>query len=655
MGGTALLGAALVVSVLPAAQAANPAPDGPAPAGTEVDAAAVLTVSSLSSAGSGSLRAAIKTANSAKKGATIRFSVAGRIKLTKKLPEVRNKVSIDGTSAPGWVDGGPPVVEVDSNGKEGLTLCPKAKWSRIAGLALVGSSTNGLTLHADRVTVIDNYIGVGMSGRADSNAGSGIEVTSDHTRIGLNTSGDSGVLSNLISGNRGNGITVNGGSHNTIVANRIGTDAAGTAKVRNRGHGVVFTNKAKKNTLGGTEYTDAATGQTNDPTGDKGSVPPVFVVPPLGNLISGNRRDGVLIKSASANNVLNGNFVGTTADGDSALGNGGDGVHLLDAPGNSLIGCTFVENPFVYYNVLSGNGGHGLRITDSDDVTVHANFFGVGANNTDLVPNNGNGILVEGDSADTQVGGVIPLGNVSAGNRLNGIEVKDQVSGFITFNTFGGLLAFKGAAPNGRNGLLVTSTGGDNLARTNVFSGNTGNGIRIAGKARGVTVDPNMVGASTNGQSPLPNGKNGVELANKAHHNTIGGTRSSVIPQNLFSANLGYGLVLRDKVHDNDVQHTFIGTDTFGELALPNQKGGILVTGTANNNFIGLKKKTPANIISGNNGNGVTLTKETHDNAFNRNYIGLDHTGRDLPNSGLAISDSGKWNVFAGTQATWVR
>ena len=47
----------------------------------------------------------------------------------------------------------------------------------------------------------------------------------------------------------------------------------------------------------------------------------------------------------------------------------------------------------------------------------------------------------------------------------NGIEVADKVSGFTTFNTFGGLLAFKGAAPNGQNGILITSTGGDNLVK----------------------------------------------------------------------------------------------------------------------------------------------------------------------------------------------
>ena len=43
---------------------------------------------------------------------------------------------------------------------------------------------------------------------------------------------------------------------------------------------------------------------------------------------------------------------------------------------------------------------------------VQGNFFGVGANNTSAVGNKGNGILVNGSSENTVVGGVIPLGNV---------------------------------------------------------------------------------------------------------------------------------------------------------------------------------------------------------------------------------------------------
>lgn len=161
-------------------------------------------------------------------------------------------------------------------------------------------------------------------------------------------------------------------------------------------------------------------------------------------------------------------------------------------------------------NMVSGNKLNGLLVHNSDNTTIQGDFFGVGANNTSAVGNKGNGVLVNGSSENTVVGGVIPLGNVSGDNTLNGIKVGGTASKFITFNTFGGLLAFKGAAPNGNDGLLVTSTGGHITARTNVFSGNRRNGIELAGGATGVTVDPNIVGLTTNGDAVLPNGGDGV-------------------------------------------------------------------------------------------------------------------------------------------------
>jgi trimeric autotransporter adhesin len=89
------------------------------------------------------------------------------------------------------------------------------------------------------------------------------------------------------------------------------------------------------------------------------------VVPSQGNLISGNGGNGVMIDAGSRGNVLNGNFIGTTASRDGALGNSGNGVWIDRAPGNSLVGCKFANNPFVYYNVVSGNGQNGLRVISS--------------------------------------------------------------------------------------------------------------------------------------------------------------------------------------------------------------------------------------------------------------------------------------------------
>ncbi len=93
----------------------------------------------------------------------------------------------------------------------------------------------------------------------------------------------------------------------------------------------MLTNGSSRNEIGGTEFTDPATGPANNPTGDKGTVTPVFVVPPLGNQISGNTSNGVYIADGSESNMLNGNFIGTTANGDAALGNGANGVWITRA------------------------------------------------------------------------------------------------------------------------------------------------------------------------------------------------------------------------------------------------------------------------------------------------------------------------------------
>jgi parallel beta-helix repeat protein len=618
-----------------------------------------LVVSSLDNAGPGSLRAAILSANATSAGNStlITFCMNGTITLASPLPTIARNVTINATSAPTHVSGGPPVVALDFAGHQGLIFGEGSDGSQLLGVAVDGASGNGVTLDDNSITLNDNYIGLNLAGAAAGNGGSGVFVwsESDGNFIGLNGSGAPGVVANVISGNRGNGIVLADSSGNTVVDNRIGTNAAGTSAIANGGDGIWITHGSRGNEIGGTAFVDTVTGEANNPTGSKGTVPPVFVVPPLGNLIAGNRGNGVLIDALSRGNTLNGNFIGTTASGDGALGNAGNGVWLDHAPGNSLVGCKFVNNPFVYYNVVSGNRQNGLRVTNSDNVTVQGNFFGTGADNTVIVKNRLDGILVDGASKNTQVGGVIPLGNVSAGNGRNGIEVAGKARGFVTFNTFGGLLAFKGAAPNGNDGLLITSTGASNLVRTNVFSGNRRNGIELAGNASGVTVDPDIVGLNTKGNGVLPNGGDGLLIDGTAHGNIIGGTLRSVIPQNTFSGNKGYGVVITGRAHDNRVFRSFIGTQLLGLKALGNKKGGVLIAGHAYGNVIGQATRTPANLISGNTGIGVTLSSGTLRNSVINNYIGLDRSGGYLRNSGRPIVNTGRHNTVRGNRTRPVR
>ncbi len=390
------------------------------PATPTVVPAYAVAVTNLNDSGTGSLRSAIAAVNAepSSTSTVITFSVNGTILLASALPAITADVRIDGTSAPGYAGAG-PVVEVNANGNAGLIFATGSNGSQLLAVAVDNAGGNGVTLNASSITLNFDSIGVNLAGAAFGNSGDGVYVsaTSSNDLIGLNSSGASGVVGNVISGNAGNGISFHGSSGNVVVANRIGTNRAGTSAVANGGNGIWLTNASTGNEIGGTVYTDAATGKTNDPTGNKGTVTPVFIVPPLGNLISGNAQNGVLIDALSINNTLNGNFIGTNASGEAAIGNGADGVSITGAGLNALIGCLANQNPFVYYNVISGNAGNGLHITSSNNVTVQGNFFGIDADNSMAVANNGDGILIDGSSQNTQVGGVIPLGNVVGRQR----------------------------------------------------------------------------------------------------------------------------------------------------------------------------------------------------------------------------------------------
>ena len=419
--------------------------------------------------------------------------------------------------------------------------------------------------------------------------------------------------SNVISGNSGNGINISGSNGNVVAMNYIGTDPGGqNAGFGNGMNGILVTGASSGNLIGG-----QAAG-ANNPTGSKGNTARFFQVPPQGNLISGNQADGVLINGTSNRTVLSGNFIGTTSTGDSALGNGGDGVAIVNGSNNSLIGCTLYQNPFVFYNVIAGNAGNGVSLTNANTVTVQANFLGFGANNATSIPNGGNGLLVAGTSQSTQVGGVIPLGNVISGNTLNGIQVRDQASGFVSFNTFAGIGAFNTtASPNGLDGILITSTGGNNTIRTCIISGNIGNGIEIAGNASGVQVTETSVGTNSSIAAAIPNRASGIVIRGEAHGNAIGGFQPSVEPQNFVSGNLKYGIAVMDRAYNNSVFHTKIGVGAGTAGAIPNTTGGILLGMGTSGTTIGGPTFPLETSIQNNGGPGLYINNSTKNLVLN--------------------------------------
>src|SRR6202035_1941182 len=144
---------------------------------------------------------------------------------------IARKVTINATSAPTHVNGGPPVVALDFNRHPGLIFGVGSDGSQLLGVAVDDASGNGVTLDADSITLNDNYIGLNLAGAKAGNGGNGVFVWSESNgdSIGQNDSDASGVVANVISGNRLNGIDLAGSKSDTVADNRIGTNAAGTS------------------------------------------------------------------------------------------------------------------------------------------------------------------------------------------------------------------------------------------------------------------------------------------------------------------------------------------------------------------------------------------------------------------------------------------
>ena len=177
------------------------------------------------------------------------------------------------------------------------------------------------TSAANNGTILGNYIGTDATGSIDlGNAGAGILVVTGVLTIG----GISAGARNVISGNGSHGIFIFGsGDNNVVQGNYIGTNAAGTAALGNDGDGI------HASTSNGTVIGGTAAGARN--------------------VISANGHDGVFLFS-NTGQVIQGNRVGTKADGTGDLGNRGDGVYIF-ADNNTIGGTASAAN------LISGNGG----------------------------------------------------------------------------------------------------------------------------------------------------------------------------------------------------------------------------------------------------------------------------------------------------------
>ena len=345
-----------------------------------------------------------------------------------------------------------------------------------SGIAIIVSGGAGSGATGNKVS--GNYIGTTSDGTGQLANGNGVFIVSAPSNtIGGTTTGER----NLISGNTC-GVFIIGSSANgnKVSGNYIGTTADGTSQLANV-YGV-YLDRAPSNTVGGTS------------TGER-------------NVISGNTNSGVFITGASAmGNKVNGNYIGTSADGTAQLSNG-YGIFIVSAPSNTIGGTTSSER-----NLISGNFSAGVFISSGSGNKVSGNFIGTTPDGTAQLGNY-NGVTIDTASSNVIGGTTSGERNIISGNTNYGVYLFGGTANRVVGNFIGTNVA--GTAPIANNtGVYIGSApssiiGGINSGEGNLISGNTTNGVTIGStSARGNQMRGNSIVG--NGGLGIDLGGNGV-------------------------------------------------------------------------------------------------------------------------------------------------
>ena len=352
------------------------------------------------------LRQAIGAANLSAGPDVIQFSIAGAgthtITPGTDLPTVSQPVLIDGTTQPSYA--GTPLIELSgavAATTRGLTVSGGS--TVVRGLAINGFSNAGdiglqfINNGGNRVEA--NFVGTNPAGTAAVANATGIRLlNSGGNFIG----GDTAAERNVISGNDDGIVLEDTGGQtttgNAIEGNYIGTDLTGTAAIPNmRGirlgggstnnrvggslagtRNVISGNQVGIN-LGGTSSLIEGNyiGPDASGTSDLGnSFEGIFIEAGSfhtirGNVISGNDSFGIRVQGPD--NTISGNFIGTAANGTSALGNGATGVFIanIGSPqaNRTHIGGTDPSEA----NVIAYNNGAGVHVQDRIDNSILGN------------------------------------------------------------------------------------------------------------------------------------------------------------------------------------------------------------------------------------------------------------------------------------------
>jgi titin len=623
----------------------------------------VFSVTSTADSGAGTLRTAIANANSTPGANSIVFSLPGSgvhtIALLSSLPGISNPVTLDGTTQPGYA--GTPLVDLDGSqagaNVSGLTITGGN--STIKGLDISHFSANGILLYGPKGGnwIASDYLGTDPSGQlAWGNGQQGVFISNGSAGNLVGTNGDGSndaAERNLIAGNGGAGVGIqgNGTNGNVVAGNYIGTDVTGSKALPNSNQGVAIYNGATGNRVG-TNGTDAdLTGERNVISGNK--TQGVYISAANQNIVAGNyigtdgtgtlalgnQQQGVLISSgavanrvgsngdgvgdgAEANvisgnvsqgvqisgtgtsqNVVAGNFIGTTASGTAALGNQLYGVLLYTGATSNLIGTNGTDADVAgERNVISGNVAGGLNIAASgtSQNTVAGNYIGTDATGNRALANLQSGVTIASAASNNLIGASgasaaadAAQRNVISGNAAQGIAITGSSSNWIAGNYLGTNASGTAALPN-LNGIVVSGASASNRIGTNgtdadpagernVIAGNSQTGIDLTDSGTNANlVAGNFIGQAATGGTALANGSDGIVIQNGSQNNQIGG---SAVLANVISFNTLAGIIVLDSgTTGNRIQANSIYSNGFLGIAL---NGDSITLNSPNNSATG--------------------------------------------------------------------
>jgi uncharacterized repeat protein (TIGR01451 family) len=323
----------------------------------------------------------------------------------------------------------------------------------------------------------------------------------------------------------GSGIEVqSGGKGCTIQDSYIGTDPTGAMDMGNGDYGVIV----NANTL----------------------VPPPVSL--INNVISGNGQGGVqIIGTNTLGTILTNNKIGTDVSGMNDLGNDLDGV---------IIQSGSDATQFAGGNVISGNGRHGIWVQANVNVTgmvISGNFIGMSLGGLSAIPNDMNGVYLDGDVTLSTVG----PGNVISGNDGHGVVLHSADTNIVVGNIIGLDAGFLGAG-NGGDGVRLETGADDNIVGgplgpdpsliRNIIGSNAGAGVRITSQGAqtfGNAVQGNYVGTDPTNLASLPNAVGIVVEGSSSFDITIGG--GSDQESNVVANNTGPGIQIGTNVNDS--------------------------------------------------------------------------------------------------------